>query len=609
MLAEYRIERTGDDGLLVPHEALADRHAEPCRRETWRRKGLIGLFRHTGSLYHMAPHSAARAALADAGAISSIPPMRPILLFSSLAAAALAGGCTSLAVQTSAPFADVGDAEPLAPDVGALEALHAPRFELLPVPEIPPPTLIERLREGFALPAEDDASVARELAWFEGNAAYVDRVLTRAEPILYHIAEALEARGMPADLALLPIVESAFDPFAYSHGRAAGLWQIIPGTGRRLGLKQNWWFDGRRDLFESTRAALDYLQALHDMFDGDWLLAVAGYNSGEGNVTRAIRRAEHDGSPIDFWHIREYLPRETRTYVPRLLAIRDLVAEAEARGIQLPSIEDAPRLAVVETDGQIDMTVAAELAELSVDEMYQLNPGVNRWATDPEGPHRLVVPIDRAAAFRTRLASLTDEDRVQWTRYQIASGDTLIDIASRFSTTPEVLKAINELPGNTIRAGSHLMVPHAVKSMDAYTASVDARRQQRAEQARPGTRRTHVVRSGESLWSIARSYDVGVRALAAWNSMAPGDVLSIGRELVIWTENGAPATASAAASVPQAIREINYLVRRGDSLAAIARRFRVTVNNIVEWNDIAVSDYLQPGQRLVMYVDITEQSS
>ncbi|HSC16761.1 MAG TPA: transglycosylase SLT domain-containing protein, partial [Gammaproteobacteria bacterium] len=180
--------------------------------------------------------------------------------------------------------------------------------------------LLTRLRSRFAWEIEDDAAVERERAWYARNQAYLDRVFTRGDLYLYHIVGELEDRGMPAELALLPIVESAFDPFAYSHGRAAGLWQIIPGTGKRLGLAQNWWFDGRRDVLESTRAALDYLEDLHRQFDGDWLLAVAGYNSGEGNVARALRKAAAAGKPQDFWGIKNYLPAETRTYVPRLLA-------------------------------------------------------------------------------------------------------------------------------------------------------------------------------------------------------------------------------------------------------------------------------------------------
>jgi len=241
--------------------------------------------------------------------------------------------------------------------------------------------LLVRLREALALPVVDNPAVQLELAWYRSHPDYLDRVFNRADRYLYYIVDELERRGMPVDLALLPVVESAFDPFAYSHGRAAGLWQIIPGTGRQLGVTQNWWYDGRRDVVDSTRAALDYLERLHGLFGGDWLLAVAGYNSGEGNVARAIARAEATGEPIDFWHLRPYLPVETRAYVPRLLAIQALTADPAAYAVTLPNLRNVPHFELVATAGQIDMALAAELAGITTDQLYGLNPGVNRWAT------------------------------------------------------------------------------------------------------------------------------------------------------------------------------------------------------------------------------------
>ena len=548
--------------------------------------------------------------------MQSIRTLRVSLL--ALAAIAPLSACVQLLGPTGNPSpADDSRASSIASAnpktaTDSLQALQAPQRTRLELPEVAAIDLISRLRGQFELPVIDDTAVLAERAWFGRNDAYLQRVFLRAEPILYHIAEALKERGMPSDLALLPIIESAYDPFAYSHGRAAGLWQIIPGTGERLGLKQNWWFDGRRDLFESTRAALDYLESLHQQFGGDWLLAVAGYNSGEGNVARALKRARAAGEAEDFWGIRPYLPRETRTYVPRLLAVRDLVAGRDDNSPELPVIENSPRLAAVETGGQIDMTLAAALAELNVDALYQLNPGINRWATDPDGPHRLVVPIDAAESFAAALQSLAENERVQWTRHRIKPGESLIVIARGYDTTPEVLRAANDIRGNTIRAGDYLLVPHAMQSMEAYTATVDARRKQTQSLPRNGTRRAYTVRRGDSLWSIAQQYGVDTRELARWNAMAPGDVLSVGRELVVWSDAAVPTQAASqinALSQMNALRQINYRVRRGDSLAAIAQRFRVTVNKLVEWNSISVKDYLQPGQRLVLHVDVTEQSS
>jgi len=490
--------------------------------------------------------------------------------------------------------------------------------------------LLTRLRSRFEWEIKDDATVERERAWYARNQAYLDRVFTRADLYLYHIVGELESRGMPAELALLPVVESAFDPFAYSHGRASGLWQIIPGTGKRLGLAQNWWFDGRRDVLESTRAALDYLEDLHRQFDGDWLLAVAGYNSGEGNVARALKKAAAAGKPQDFWGIKSYLPPETRTYVPRLLAIAELVGNPAASGVTLPELSNEPRFAVVETGGQIDIALAAELAGMETDALYALNPGFNRWATDPDGPHRLLMPTSQAPEFATALAALGERERVQWTRHKVKAGETVGGIAERYQTTPAVLRQVNGFRGNTIRAGDYLMIPTATQSLASYTQSADSRAARQQSTPRNGERREHVVQSGESLWSISRAYGVDVRKLASWNAMAPGDTLNVGRELVIWTSAAAAeAAAATAAAVPvtttaqaslvstdssagfaatNRMREITYVVRPGDSLSSIARRFKVSVDKLVEWNAGAAAKYLQPGQRLKMVVDITAQS-
>jgi len=541
--------------------------------------------------------------------------MRPGSRFAAPVCLALALGLTGCALTPRS--AGVGRTAPTLPDEtlqGTVRPVVSapPRLPLeRPVLDALPPLpehLIARLRQGFELPGVDDPVVASELAWYGGHPDYIARVFDRSRLYLFHIAEMLEERGMPADLALLPIVESAFDPFAYSRGRASGLWQIIPGTGERLGLKQNWWYDGRRDIVDSTRAALDYLELLHEQFNGDWLLAVAGYNSGEGNVARAIRRAEAAGRPTDFWSIRDDLPRETAQYVPKLLAIRDLVADPEAFAIELPTIDDAPYFAAIATDGQIDVALAAEIGGLSIDDIYALNPGINRWATDPDGPHRLLVPVEAAASMGAALASLEASERVRWTRHEIAGGETLSHIATRYDTTPAVLREINGLAGNIIRAGDYLMIPHASEGASAYSLSLEARTARTQNRERDGTRIDYRVRAGDSLWSIARAHGVTSGELAGWNAMAPGDVLSVGRTLVIWTDKPV-AAAIAGTRGPSQVRQVSYVVRRGDSLSAIAGRFRVALNDLIAWNSLSADRYLQPGQSLVLYVDVTEQSS
>ncbi len=517
----------------------------------------------------------------------------------------------------TADFPEAVTAAAAALSASAIEPLPAPNIELAALPPPRPGNLFVRLGESFSLPVTDDPAYERELEWFAGHPEYMQRVLERGSQYLYYIANQLYMRGMPAELALLPLVESAYDPFAYSRGRAEGLWQIIPGTARRLGIQQDWWFDGRRDLIESTRAALDYLQALHERFDGDWLLAIAGYNSGGGTVARALERARAAGRGTDFWSIRRYLPAETRTYVPRLLAISRLVAHPQRYGLELPYLADAPQIAVVDTGGQIDMARAAELAGLDVDDLYQLNPGFNRWATDPNGPHRLVLPLDKAADFRDALANLDDDQRLAWSRYRIAPGDTLIELAGKFRTTPDVLRQVNKLHGNSIRAGAYLMIPHAQGSPASYPGTVTARLARQQNTAHGDERREHVVASGESLWSISQRYGVSVTELAKWNGMAPRDTLSVGRKLVVWLQQqdqAAPAPQLTAVSQLEAgdgrIRRVNYVVRRGDSLAGIARRFRLKVGDLLKWNDgLSTKRYLHPGQQIVLFVNVTEQST
>ena len=485
--------------------------------------------------------------------------------------------------------------------------VRLPEDALPVIPESPPlpPDMISRMVAGFEMKVADRREIELQRNWFVRHPDYMARVFHRSSRYLYHILSELERREMPLDLALLPIVESAYDPFAYSHGRAAGMWQMIPGTARRFGVRQNWWYDGRRDVLDSTRAALDYLEYLRDEFDGDWQLAVAAYNPGEGNVHRAIRRNRKAGKPTDFWHLR--LPRETVAYVPKLLALVDIVSRPDEYGLELPQLEDRPYFDVVELGGQMDLALIAELAGIDMDELYALNPGFNRWATDPDGPHRALVPVDRAGQLVAAVTDLPQDARMRWVRYRIRSGDSLIAIAERHDTTPAVIKQVNGLRGNVIRAGDHLMIPTATRSLAAYTQSADLRLARTQSKPRGAARVNHTVASGDSLWGIARRYGVSTRSLAKWNGMAPGDTLSVGRTLVVWTsdETAAPALASSPAAKD---RKIRYTVRRGDSLYRIAQRFRVSVSQIKGWNNLDGRKYLQPGQKLTMYVDVTRQS-
>jgi membrane-bound lytic murein transglycosylase D len=353
--------------------------------------------------------------------------------------------------------------------------------------------LLEQLRNGFSLDPIMNSRVEAELRWFVRNPAYMERVFNRAQRYLPFIVEELKARELPLELALLPIVESAFDPFAYSHGRAAGLWQMIPGTARRFGVRQNWWYDGRRDVVDSTHAALDYLAYLYDLQDGDWPNAIASYNSGEGNVLKARKRNRANGKPEDFWNLR--LSRETSAYVPRLFALVAIVRDPDEYGLTLPEIVNEPQFAVSEVGSQIDLALAAELAGIDLDTLSSYNAGVNRWATDPAGPHRLILPIDIAPDFEEAVAAVPENERIRWKRHKVKNGQAISQIADEYNVTVATIRSANNLRGNMIRAGSYLMIPVATKPLTDYSQSADARRDRKQNTVRSGNRIEHVVRA------------------------------------------------------------------------------------------------------------------
>ncbi len=389
-----------------------------------------------------------------------------------------------------------------------------------------------RIRAGFRLPKLDSPLVARHERWFSTNPQYMRDMLERARLYLFHIVEEVEKRGMPMEIALLPAIESAYKPYAYSRARAAGLWQFIPSTGRRYGLKMNWWYDGRRDVMASTQAALDYLEKLYSDFDGDWFLALAAYNAGEGRVMRAIEYNRRHGRPTSYEHLTQ-LKWETRNYVPRLMAMVNIVADPARYGIELASIPNKPYFARVETESQVDLGVVARLMDMSVEDLTLINPGLKRWATDPEGPHSLLVPVDKKDALINGLESLPEEARVQWRHHAVQRGDTLYELARRYGVTVQAIRTANGLRSNLLRAGQSLMIPISARPLEPMI--VTPRRGAVAPpRAAPGRPIIHRVQRGETLWSIAQRYGVLIRQLAEWNLLDPNDVLRLGQRLKIW---------------------------------------------------------------------------
>lgn len=470
-----------------------------------------------------------------------------------------------------------------------------------------PQGIWQRVRGHFQIEHAQTEPIENEIRRYTGRQAYFDAVIARGEPYLHYIVDRLEARDLPAELLLVPVVESTFRPFAYSYSRAGGIWQFTPATGRHYGLAQNWWYDGRRDVVASTEAALDYLEYLHGLFDGDWLLALAAYNAGEGRVQRAVQRNRARGRSTEFWDLP--LPPQTQKYVPRILALRTILNAPAEHGIELPSVTEEAALTLVELPGQVDIALAAKMADIPVDELYRYNPGFNRWATPPDGPHRLALPQARADAFEAALAEQDPGDMVRWKRHRVGDGETLSEIAQAHGVSVGAIQEVNDLDGAFIRAGDHLLVPTASRPAEDYALSASNRR--RARQARgPDDRQRieHRVQSGDTMWDLARRHEVSVRRLAAWNDMAPGDTLRPGDQLVIWVDSARQGGPGQYSGPDDRLQKVQYTVRSGDSLYDIARRFGLSVGEIERWNGLDGDEYLQPGQQLELRVDVTEQA-
>jgi membrane-bound lytic murein transglycosylase D len=319
------------------------------------------------------------------------------------------------------------------------------------------PDIWVRIRSGFVFPAVEPDAVQAYIDEYTKHPFLVEQLLQRGEPYLFHILNRLEHHGMPAELALLPIVESAFDPFATSPAGAAGIWQFMPHTAADVGLEQDWWYDGRRDILASTRAALDYLGQLNKRFAGDWFLTLAAYNAGSAKIKRAIRHNRDAGKPVDFWHLP--LPAETRSYVPKLIALRTIIENPDDYNIALPTLQDTRYFSTLEIRGQIELRVAAHLAGVPLPELERLNPGYDRSITPPDDTHMLLVPKAAEHVFRERLARLPQEQRIHSVQHRIRPGDNLSTLAQKYRTTVQEIRRHNRLQGSKIIAGDLLIVP------------------------------------------------------------------------------------------------------------------------------------------------------
>ena len=447
----------------------------------------------------------------------------------------------------------------------------------------------ERLTHRFELPECSDQEVSLQWAqWYADRPDYLARIFKRAQPWIYHIADELERRDMPGELALLPIVESAYDPFAYSSGRALGAWQFISATGRRYGLNQNWWYDGRRDVWASTDAALSYLNDLATMFDGDWLLALAGYNAGEGRVARQLKRNQASGKPADFWNLR--LPKETRGYVPKLLGLTCLFKYPERYDFSYPTTPDLPVIAAVDIGQQADLVLVSQMADVPIDQLFTLNPGYNRWATSPDGPFRVVLPVQGAELLQATLEKIDPSALMKWDQVVVQNGDTLSELSARHHVPISVLRSSNSLKGDLIHPGQKLRLPRDDQLLvDPLYAQAAMQLQNLQSGLIAADRVTHRVRRGETLSVIARNYRVSVKDLQRWNNISDPRTLRAGATITVFHSPAAPQPAGGGT--------VQYVVQRGDSLWSIARKYKVKVADLKSWNSLGGS-MIRPGQSI-----------
>ena len=464
---------------------------------------------------------------------------------------------------------------------------EASNFEQ-PEQQLPVTSVWQRIRLGLKLTDHYiHPDVERQLATYRNNQRFFDLVAERASPFLFGIAEEIESRNLPMELALLPMIESTFNPNAYSSERAVGLWQFLGATGSEFGLQQDWWYDGRRDPENSTRAALDYLEQLHAQFEEDWLLALAAYNTGGANLNRALRRNGQE-SP-SFWDLR--LATETRTHIPKLLALSRIIVSPEDYGVTLPDIPNHNPLAEVDVGTQIDLALVAELIELPVGELKSLNPGYLQWATHPQAPQTIAVPLELKESLEQGLTDLDPSQFVTWEHYRIRQGDTLGAIARKLSTTVDVLQVVNQLSGTQIIAGRSLLIPRGTGASDYTNLTAPA-----TNEGPAAVPPQYTVRSGDNLWSIARRFDLRSREIAEYNSLSLNALLHPGQVLDLSYSANAREVAGSSIALSENESSNVYRVRRGDSMQKIAARVGANLEDLLRWNGLSRRDLIFPGQ-------------
>ena len=442
-----------------------------------------------------------------------------------------------------------------------------------------PVDLWQRLRDGFEITPEKLPYTAnKQLNRYLKNPHNLNILFKRSTPYLFHVTEQLENANLPLELALLPIVESNYDPLAYSPSHAVGLWQFIPSTATSLGLERSRWYEGRRDVVQSTAAAATYLAYLNKQFSGNWMHALAAYNSGEGAVRKAIRKNRRLGKTTDFWSLR--LPRETKNYVPQLMALASIVKDAEKHQIKLPEIDNSSFFDIVELPGQIELAKIIEVTDVDEVIFTQLNSAYRRSVTPPKTGYSVLLPVDKSGVLSEFLATTDPSTWAQYREYIVQSGDTLSHIAKRYQQTTTQIKSTNRLRNDFLRVGQILRIPP--------NGEVAVLTEYKTLQTQ-----TYTVVAGDTLSEIAEKHKVSIRNLKRSNNLS-SNLINVGQVLIIKAPSNPKATP---------IRKLNYQVRSGDSLYLIAKKFNLKISDITSWNKLDKNKYLQPGQRLTLYIN------
>lgn len=394
----------------------------------------------------------------------------------------------------------------------------------LPVTQI---DLLERIRQGFKLPDFNSKIVRDQERWNSQHKTFLKNLFTRATPFLFHIVEEIEKRGLPTELALLVAVESSYKPTAVSRSSAVGLWQFTPPTGREYGLRQDWWYDGRSDVLASTDAALEYLTRLNKRYDGDWFLSLAAYNAGPGTVSRAIKSNKRKGKGTRYQDLK--LRLETRRYIPKLIALKNILNNPKKFGVVLPKITNEAHFKIVKLKGQIDLQKFARDAGINRSELHNLNAGFKRWATSPKGPHRLLIPINANGNVSHAEIAAQRAQAINYHNHRIRQGESLSTISRKYGVTTNALRTSNNIKGSKIRAGKNLLIP--VRKAASTTVVNQIASADKIKVDFNNTPISHTVKKGDTMWSISRFYNINLSNLLSWNKLSKNHTLSLNQSI------------------------------------------------------------------------------